>query len=122
MDQIAFLTPFVWIFLWLFPILLFTRATSSLITLVTDSPLAVPIGVLLWYMWTLGGSMRVVSGDYGWHFIPRHNSPANEAYFAMHKSQLLLNRGFWLLLSLLVAGFAIYLLHRKRKGYYGKNR
>lgn len=119
LSEVALIKPLLLVLVWLLPIVLLMAATSTLLTILTNSPMAGPIGVLAWYLINLTSSGPIM-GQYGWRLIPRHNTLLNEAYFKEHLGQLLINRAVWMVVALLVSTAALYLLERKRSGAYDK--
>lgn len=117
LANIDLVRPFGLIIVWLLPIVIVSSAASSLITILSDKPLAAPAGLISWYLLMLSGSSNI-QGNYGWRLVPRHNSLFNEAYYVSHFNQLLLNRLAWLFIGLIITAGAIYLYNRKRTGYH----
>ncbi|MDO5716271.1 MAG: hypothetical protein Q4Q17_00585 [Tissierellia bacterium] len=98
---------------WLLPTVFVITALSSLITIATDSPLAIPVIVLTWFL-----SVRGSLYKYGWKLIPRHNEFGNEVFFLEHYKQLILNRLLWTGVGIFLSLIAIYVLKQKREGKY----
>ncbi len=71
-----------------------------------------------WWISTMIIGARQVTGNYGWLFIPRHNSLHNVAYFYDHLSQLIINRISYALLAIFLLGITIWLLNLQRGGKY----
>ncbi|MBZ2203996.1 hypothetical protein C2L99_06735 [Lentilactobacillus hilgardii] len=74
---------------------------------------AIQIG---WWLITMTIGARQVSGNYGWLFIPRHNSLHNVAYYYNHLGQLTLNRIGYTLIALALMGLAIVIFNFQRGG------
>lgn len=109
--------------LWLLPEIMIVLALSFLITEFTDSILAVFIQV----MWGIGSlfSGNVLVGDFGLKLITRWNTLGQSGLYASLEKSLLLNKGYYILLTLVCILLTVLVYERKRKKgetIYGKIR
>lgn len=109
-DHLAFLTYTV---VWLLPLILTATAVAFLLTELTDSIIA----VLVQAVWMYGGLMmaRTLTGDFGFQLIPRWNEFGGYGRFSQELPQLLVNRGCYTALSVILIIFTIIVYDKKRK-------
>lgn len=117
-DALAFLK---YSLVWLLPEIMAVLAVSFFITELTRGVISIFIQVL----WAFGSLFSAVSlqGDFGLHLTARWNALGNTSEFLRQRQELLLNRGFYFGLSilLLVLTFAVYEKKRREGGnIYGK--
>ena len=113
-------TSYILLLIWVVPNSFFCSSIASLATIVSNAFLGIA-GSLLSFLLFFGhtGNLR---GSYGWKLVPRHNTIGNENYFHTHFYQLLANRSLWILIALCIAFLGVWLLAKKRGGFYGKGR
>ncbi|MBZ2200560.1 MAG: ABC transporter permease [Lentilactobacillus hilgardii] len=111
-NYFAFLQATVF---WVLPTLMVSTAVGFLSYAIFANFIgfAIQIG---WWLITMTIGARQVSGNYGWLFIPRHNSLHNVAYYYNHLGQLTLNRIGYTLIALALMGLAIVIFNFQRGG------
>ena len=84
-----------------------------MLTELTDSIIA----VLVQAVWMYGGLMmaRTLTGDFGFQLIPRWNEFGGYGRFSQELPQLLVNRGCYTALSVILIIFTIIVYDKKRK-------
>lgn len=117
LSQVQVWQPILLILVWQLPILFIGTSISSLITIMTDSPIAAPLAVVTWFLTNLSSTKLI---HYGWQLVPRHNVLGDVAYFNHHLNQLLLNRALWLMVAILISWLSIRLLQQKREGRFAQ--
>lgn len=118
-DGLAFLK---YTTVWLLPVIMVTLAVAFLVTELTDKILAIPVQVV-WSLSSLFGA-TTLTGNFGWKLVVRWNEFGGYGRYALEKRQLYLNRGFYVILSLIFLGVAVFVYETKRKKgvvRYGKN-
>lgn len=103
------------LFLWILPIVIMTSALGIVITLIFNSYLGSIIQIGIWFI-SLNMGTQNIEGNYGFMFIPRHNTLFNAAFYYNHFNNMLLNRSLYILLGLMIVMLCIYLFDLKRKG------
>lgn len=112
-DYLAF---YKYSFGWLLPTLMFSTALSILVTELTDTPLVILVGGIVWYV-SLSSGTRFMDGSFcGMNLIPRCNSISNIHIFLDSYTNLVVNRIFYLLISLVLVVITIYIYELKRRG------
>lgn len=104
-----------YIFGWLLPTLLTATAVGTLLTILTDTPVAVLVQGLWWFIDIFSGMAGM---GYDLQLMPRHNALGKTTYFTQHLGSLVANRLFYLVLALLLLSLSIYIYHQKRKGHF----
>ncbi|XCP86523.1 ABC transporter permease [Roseburia hominis] len=102
---------------WLLPSVLVVTALGFLITELTETPLAVLVQVIWWFVALQTGVNGMSGGEYGWTLIPRHNSVMNYGSFAEGFRQLVYNRLLYTILAVLLVAVTIGIYEAKRKGH-----
>lgn len=107
-DMLAFYKYTLW---WIVPTVMFTTAVGMLISTIFNNGLvAVPIQFLLWM-----NSMLPLIGDYSLtKFVIRFNKFGMYREYVSNIRQISINRGFYVLLSMLVIFAAAYIWSLKR--------
>jgi hypothetical protein len=110
-DWFAFVK---YIFAWLFPTICTVCATSFLLTVLTDSMIAIPVQVL----WGLFSILTTdLSGDYGLGTLfLRHNTVGERDLLMQNMDLIVANRVFYCLIPVLMIFFTIIIYERKGKG------
>lgn len=108
--------------LWQLPPIAVTVALTTMITLLTSKPLAVPLSFLAWFFALMVSSNQLI-GKIGMHLNFRHNSLYDRDLFYDQWSLIGINRCFWLLVACGLTLGNIYIYSKKRQGHlpYAKN-
>lgn len=121
--SIGYLTFFPYVFGWLLPEIMVVSALGMCLTELTDTAAAVLVQGIWWFADIFGSADQLSSGQYGMHLVPRHNSVRGYEVFREHFQQLVTNRVFYAVLSLILVIATILIYEAKRKGkwdFYGK--
>ncbi|RUS48619.1 ABC transporter permease [Cohnella sp. AR92] len=111
-DRFAF---FKYSFGWLLPTLLATTAIGMFLTELTETPIAVAVQGIGWFV-GLNQGIKHIDGGYGWDLALRHNTAGNSQQFLDHLGTLAANRIGYTLLSLLLVLATAWIYERKRRG------
>ncbi|WP_068776379.1 hypothetical protein [Paenibacillus sp. FJAT-26967] len=112
---------------WLLPTLMVSTAVGVCLTELTDSPIAIVVQGLWWFI-GLNAGMQLMKGGYGSLLVIRHNTVGNRQILEEHFRTLVLNRIGYSLLALLLVASAMVIYELKRRGkldagkYMGKIR
>lgn len=109
-DLFAFVK---YIFVWLLPTLLFTVSLSYLITEVTENTIAILIQVAVW-LYNISGTK--LYGDYGLSLMIRHNVYGAYDIYREGFDQIVNNRIFYCVLSIILFFISVFIYSQKRKG------
>ncbi|WP_155286148.1 ABC transporter permease [Lacticaseibacillus zhaodongensis] len=112
-DLLAFMKV---TFVWVLPTLMVSSAVGFLTYQLFGNFMGFAFQIAWWLVTTLIGAQRV-DGNYGWLFMPRHNSLHNVTYFYDHFAMFIINRVSYAILALAMVVAAI-LVARVRKGAY----
>lgn len=107
--------------IWLLPEIMIVLAVAFFITELTENVISIFVQVF-WAIASLFGSVSL-KGNFGWNLIARWNALGDSAIFWQQKQDLLLNRGFYFGLSLVVFVLTIVIYEKKRREgetIYGK--
>lgn len=109
-DRLAFLKYTV---IWLLPMIMITLALAFLITELTDKILAIPIQLV----WAFGSEFAAstIVGDFQWKLVVRWNEFGDYSRYATELHQLYLNRGYYVVLSMICIAAAVIVYGKKRK-------
>lgn len=109
-DGLAFLKYTV---IWLLPVIMITLALAFLITELTEKILAIPIQLV----WAFGSELAAstIVGDFQWKLIVRWNDFGGYSRYAAQQQQLYLNRGYYVILSMICIVAAVIVYEKKRK-------
>lgn len=118
LDYLAFLK---YDFGWLLPTILAVTALGLFVTELTESALAILVQGVWWFVSLQTGIAGMDGGAYGWNLIPRHNTVMNYRGFAEGFSQLVYNRLFYVVLSIVLTAAAMWVYEQKRKGRFRRN-
>lgn len=121
-DYLAFVPS---VFVWLLPEIMVVSAFGMFLTELTDTAIAVLAQAAWWYTSVFMQGGNLVSGDFGFHLVVRHNSVLDYQVFADHYQEFIINRIFYAGLALLFAALSVWVYSMKRKGawdFYGKIR
>lgn len=109
-DGFAFLKYTV---IWLLPLIMITLALAFLITEFTDKILAIPIQIA-WAFSSVFSASTIV-GNFGWKLVVRWNEFGDYSRYALERHQLYLNRGYYVILSMICIAAAVIVYGKKRK-------
>jgi hypothetical protein len=99
-----------------------TAAVAFVLTTITSSPLAIAVQFLWSFIsLTVGGFAAYNSGTgdlvhYGLNLMIRHNTVGNLQFYKDNFTQLIINRIFYTVLSLVLVILTIFIYEQKRKG------
>ncbi len=114
-DALAYLK---YIFGWALPTILFSAAFGQFFTLLTDTPVGIPVALLFW-VFDLNRNLFQMEGGYrGLPLSPRHNQLMGAQVFQKNFSQLLSGRIIYSALSLALLGACALILEYRRKGVW----
>lgn len=99
---------------WLMPTVMAVTALGMFLTILTDSVLAILIQIVWFFISLFTGGL---AGNYGiFQLIIRFNTSENRDLFVSSISSILINRLFYVGLSAVLLGAAVYVLKLKREG------
>ncbi|MEY8389927.1 ABC transporter permease [Lachnospiraceae bacterium] len=107
--------------IWLLPEIMTVLAVSFVITELTENVISIFIQVF----WAIASLFSTVAlqGNFGFHLIVRWNALGNTAEYWRQRPELLVNRGFYFVLSLAAVAVTILIYEKKRREgetVYGK--
>lgn len=117
-DTLAFLK---YALIWLLPEIMAVLAVSFVITELTENVISIFIQVF-WAVASLF-SAAVLHGSFGLQLVVRWNTMGATELFEQQKQELLMNRGFYFLLALMLTAVTIAIYEKKRgegESIYGK--
>lgn len=100
---------------WLLPTLMTSTAVGVFVTELTETPLAIAIQGIWWFVGLFAGVPRM-EGGYGMDLALRHNIVGNTQVFLDHIQLLIYNRVAYALFALALVLAAAYVYHWKRRG------
>jgi len=100
---------------WLLPTILFVTALSYMIAELTENVLSVLLCCAIWFLAVFLNSSGSLTHA-GWNLIPRFNALGSTELFFTMLPQLVKNRLFYSVVSLLLVAVIVFLHERKRKG------
>lgn len=103
---------------WLLPSVMAVTALGMLVTELSETPLAILVQVIWWFVSLQTGVNGMSGGAYGWNLIPRHNSVVNYGSFANGFGQLVKNRLLYAALAVVLTAATIGIYEAKRKGHF----
>ncbi len=111
-DPLAFIKVS---FIWLLPTLLMSSAVGVVITEWTDTPIAVAVQGIWWFV-GLSLGLKHMEGGYGADLALRHNIVGNTQVYLDHANVLYINRISYTAASLLLVLIASWVYGLKRRG------
>jgi hypothetical protein len=111
-DLFAYLR---YIMIWILPTVLFVSAFGFFITELTNNIVAIIFQVCIWIKSVFINDGNLV-GNYGFNIAPRFNVVGEYEVFKLYFSDFLINRAFYLCLSILLFMVTVYIYKWKRKG------
>lgn len=115
LDKLAFLKYALG---WLLPSMLTAIAVGMLLTVITDTAIAIAVQGGWWFISLNKGMGSLEEAQYGLNLIPRHNSTEGAELFHSHIQQLLVNRLFYVGLALAMVAATMLIYEQKRKGRF----
>lgn len=109
-DYAAF---FKYILIWLLPLQLMVTATGFFFTTVTGTWIGIPIQFAASCYAVATGAVHMTDGVFGMNLILRFNVVGRREIYERAIPQLIVNRGFYLMLSMLLLLTTIYIFNRK---------
>lgn len=110
-DILGIIKYAIW---WLVPTLMMTTSIGMFLTLLTDTPIAIIIGLFNWF---LNLNNIALQGDYPvLGLFIRHNSYRNGLLIVENFNQIMINRILITVISLLVVLASIFIYEQKRSG------
>lgn len=113
-DPLAF---YKYSLLWLIPTLMIVLSVGTFTTILTNSPIGIIVMLAIWFI-TIFGSQANMQGGYGFQLILRHNIIGNTSLYFSNIHQVLINRGIYIAISLILVLISIKLYSKKRKGAF----
>lgn len=116
-DYFAFIK---YSFVWLLPTLMVTASVGYLIAELTQSAVGIVVQGALWF---INLSMTPLVGGYGFSLILRHNTLGKYSIYHSRISEIIVNRGFYLLVSFGLVAITVIVYNLKRRGkWYAKRK
>lgn len=120
--QLDYLAPLKYDFGWIMPSAMITAAVGICLTELTDTPIAVAVCALWWFI-DVNLGMKSVSASYAlFRLAPRHNSGPHSYFrtqdYIDHFPQLIVNRLLFTGLSIVLVFGTIFIYEAKRKGKF----
>lgn len=110
-DVFAFLKYIVW---WLLPTAMIVTSLGMFLTILTSMPIAILVQIVWWFMDT---SLTALSGDTKiFTLMIRHNSLRGSELIHQDLNLICLNRGLFVIVSLILVGLSVAIYHKKRGG------
>ena len=110
-DRFAFLKYIVW---WLLPTAMIVTSLGMFLTILTSTPIAILIQFAWWFIDT---SMTALSGDTKiFTLMIRHNLLRGSELINQDFNLICLNRGLFVIVSLILLGLSIAIYNKKRGG------
>lgn len=116
-DYLAFIKV---IFGWLLPTVLVTVSMGFFLTEVTNGPVAILVQGIWWFIGISLGSSNLI-GNVGMNLIPRFNTLGSYDVYNRIFKELVINRGFYSLLGIILIAMTIFVYDLKRKGKLNLN-
>lgn len=117
MENVDFFSFYKYSFLWVVPTLMTVLSVGTFTTILSDSPIGIMV-MLIWWFITLFGGLGNIDGDYGYKLILRHNIIGNTQTYFNNLHQVLLNRGIYVCISIILILISIKVYDKKRKGEF----
>lgn len=102
---------------WLLPIILFVAALACFVTELTESMLGILVSAVVWFTSVFMG-MSDFLRHAGWNLIPRFNTVGEYEVFQDMRNQLIYNRIFYVIISIVIIAVSVFVYNKKRKGVY----
>lgn len=112
LDYLAFVKYSLF---WLMPTLMTSAAVGTFVTELTSTPLAIVVQGIWWYLGMFSG-LRHMDGGYGWDLMLRHNTIGNTQVYLSNIQVLMINRVFYVALSIFLVVSTCLIYELKRKG------
>jgi len=110
-DLFAFIKYIIW---WIMPTLMMITSLGIFLTLLTDTPLVILVGLFIWF---INLNNIKLSGDYPTlGLFIRHNTERNGTLIAENFNKIMMNRLLITGISLLIVLATSYIYEKKRSG------
>lgn len=106
--------------LWLTPSLIVVLSVGTFTTILTNSPLGILVMFIWWFIGLFGG-VDDIYGGYGYQLVLRHNIIGNTDVYFNNLGQVLLNRGIYTAISIILIILSIKVYRIKREGRIFQN-
>lgn len=117
-DNLAFVKYF---FGWLLPTIAVVTAMGFFVTELTNGPVAILFQGVWWLVSVFFNFQKLVGGV-GWNLVPRFNSDQETAVWLSVFPQMVKNRIFYSLLTVVLTAATVGIYQLKRKGVLGSGR
>lgn len=118
-GNIDMLAYYKYTIVWLIPTLMFSLALGTLLTIATDTLVAI-IAQLIWFFLDTGTNYESIKGGgYGMSLILRHNTIGNTLGYVNNVNQILINRLVYVVIALVMVALAERIYDKKRTGKLG---
>lgn len=115
-EVLDYLAPVKYVLGWILPSVMISTAVGMCITELTNTPLAIAVQGLWWFIDINMGVSRL-SGSYSlFTLTPRHNSLGNTQVFIDNFGTLAANRIIYTVVSLVIVCLTVYIYEMKRRG------
>lgn len=112
LDYFAFITYTIG---WVLPSVMISSAVGVFLTELTDTPIAIAVQALWWFM-DMNIGIKIIKGGYGTLLNPRHNIKGNTQVYIDNFDALLINRVSYVVASLILIALTVMIYEQKRKG------
>lgn len=117
-EILDYLAPVKYVFGWILPSVMISTAVGMCITELTNTPLAIAVQGLWWFIDINMGVSRISGGYSLLTLTPRHNSIGNTQVFIDNFGTLAANRIIYTAASLVIVGLTVYIYEMKRRGNF----
>lgn len=100
---------------WLLPSLMVSTAVGVCLTVLTDTPIAIAVQGLWWFI-GINMGMQHMEGGYGMDLIVRHNKIGNTEIYLDNFNTLVINRLSYTLLAIVLMIVSVGIYELKRRG------
>lgn len=112
LDILAFIK---YSFSWLLPTLMVSTSVGMFLTELTDTPIAILIQGLWWFIGLFAG-MKYIDGGYGTCLALRHNVLGNTRIYIDNFSTLVINRVVYIIFAITLIALTVMIYEFKRRG------
>jgi len=117
LGNIDILAYFKYAFFWMLPTAMASTAVGLFFTTLTNTPVAIAIQLLWWFVDTLGGNgVYSFLGVRTLQVIPRHNALGKTQAYLDYLPDLIQNRIWIALIAVLLVAFTVFVFSAKRRG------
>jgi len=117
LGNIDILAYFKYAFFWMLPTAMASTAVGLFFTTLTNTPVAIAVQLLWWFVDTLGGNgVYSFLGVRKLQVIPRHNALGKTQAYLDYLPDLIQNRIEITLITVLLVAFTVFVFSAKRRG------